>query len=103
VWALLGVGITCVVAKSFAFIHKRNLVNEALPYVVVKDPAFYALAEEGAELEVDASAGTVRHVASGQVFKAETPSAIVQALRREGGLVPAVKAHGAKVFDGLSA
>jgi aconitate hydratase/homoaconitate hydratase len=99
VWALLGAGISCVVAKSFAFIHKRNLVNEALPYLVVRDAAFYALAEENAELEVDAAAGTVRHVASGKTFTAESPSAIVQTLRREGGLVPAVKAHGAKVFE----
>src|SRR5262249_37506055 len=27
VWALIGAGITAVVAKSYAFIHKRNLVN----------------------------------------------------------------------------
>ena len=33
VWALLGAGIQAVVARSYAFIHKRNLVNEALPYL----------------------------------------------------------------------
>ncbi|HET9981331.1 MAG TPA: aconitase family protein, partial [Ktedonobacterales bacterium] len=44
VWALQGVGIQAVIAKSYAFIHKRNLVNEALPYLVVTDPAFYTLA-----------------------------------------------------------
>ena len=35
VWALQGVGIQAVIAKSYAFIHKRNLVNEALPYLVI--------------------------------------------------------------------
>src|SRR5262249_30647668 len=30
VWALQGAGVHAVLAKSFAFIHKRNLVNEAL-------------------------------------------------------------------------
>ena len=103
VWALLGAGVQCVVAKSYAFIHKRNLVNEAVPYLVVKDPAFYELAQEDAELEVDVAKGVVKHVASGKSFQAETPSAIVQALQREGGLVPAVKRHGTKVFEGLSA
>ncbi len=103
VWALLGAGIRAVIAKSYAFIHKRNLVNEALAYLVVKDEAFYALAEEDAQLEVDVLRGEVRHVASGRVFKAESPSPIVQALQREGGLVPAVRRHGTKVFEALSA
>jgi aconitate hydratase/homoaconitate hydratase len=102
VWALMGAGITAVIAKSYAFIHKRNLVNEALPYLVVKDEAFYALATENAELSVDLGQGTVTHVASGKVFRAEAPSAIVQALQREGGLVPAVKRHGKAVFEALS-
>jgi aconitate hydratase/homoaconitate hydratase len=101
VWALLGAGITCVIAKSYAFIHKRNLVNEALPYLVVKDEAFYALAQEDAELSVELAQGTVTHVASGTVFQAEQPSAIVQALQREGGLVPAIKRHGKQVFEQL--
>lgn len=99
VWALLGAGVQCVVARSFAFIHKRNLVNEALPYLVVKDPAFYELAQEDAELEIDLASGAVKHLASGQLFQAETPSVIVQAIQREGGLVPAVTRHGARVFE----
>jgi 3-isopropylmalate dehydratase small subunit len=103
VWALLGAGVKCVIAKSYAFIHKRNLVNEAVPYLQVTDEAFYALAQEDAELEVDLAQGVVTHLASGKRFTAEKPSAIVQALQREGGLVPAVKRHGAQVFEGLSA
>ena len=103
VWALVGAGIQLVIARSFAFIHKRNLVNEALPYLVVLDDAFYALATEDAQLEVDLASGTVRHVGSGRTFQAETPSAIVQALQKEGGLVPAIQHHGKDVFDQLSA
>ncbi|MHB8875712.1 MAG: LeuD/DmdB family oxidoreductase small subunit [Myxococcaceae bacterium] len=103
VWALLGAGIQAVVARSYAFIHKRNLVNEALPYLVVRDEAFFALAKEDCELLVDLGEGTVTHVASGRSFKAESPSPIVQALQREGGLVPAIKRHGKAVFEALSA
>jgi aconitate hydratase/homoaconitate hydratase len=45
----------------------------------------------------------VRHVASGRVFQAQRPSPIVRALQQEGGLVPAIQRHGAKVFEALSA
>jgi aconitate hydratase/homoaconitate hydratase len=103
VWALKGAGIKVIIARSFAFIHKRNLVNEGLPYLVVTDPDFYELAREGEELEVDLAAGAVRHVASGKTFSALSPSPIVQALRHEGGLVDAIKHHGPKVFEALAA
>lgn len=103
VWALKGAGIRCVIAKSYAFIHKRNLVNEALPYLTVKDEAFYELAAEGAELEVDLAVGTVKHVASGRVFAALPLAQVVQSLSREGGLVPAIQRHGNSVFSVLSA
>jgi len=103
VWALMGAGIRAVIAKSYAFIHKRNLVNEALPYLVVKDEGFYALAKENSELVVNFASGEVTHVASGRTFSAEAPSSIVQALQREGGLVPAIQHHGQKVFEVLSA
>jgi aconitate hydratase/homoaconitate hydratase len=101
VWALIGAGIKAVIAKSYAFIHKRNLVNEALPYLQISDPAFYELAQEDAELSVDLASGDVKHVASGKTFKAERPSPIVRALQSEGGLVPAIQHHGTKVFEAL--
>ncbi len=103
VWALQGIGIQAIIARSYAFIHKRNLVNEALPYLIITDDAFYELAGEGAELEIDLASGIVRDVASGQTFQAQMPSRMIQALTAEGGLVAAVKKHGASVFSELSA
>lgn len=103
VWALKGAGVACVIAKSYAFIHKRNLVNEALPYLVVRDEAFYELAQEGEQLEVDLAAGTIRHLASGRTFEAQPLAKVVRALAREGGLVPAIQKHGREVFSVLSA
>jgi aconitate hydratase/homoaconitate hydratase len=103
VWALQGIGIQAVIAKSFAFIHKRNLVNEALPYLVIRDEAFYDLATEDAELEVDLASGVVRHVASGREFQAQTPTPMIQALTAEGGLVKAIQTHGKDVFAALTA
>jgi aconitate hydratase/homoaconitate hydratase len=103
VWALQGAGIKAVIARSYAFIHKRNLVNEALPHLVLRDPTFYELVQEGAELEVNLDTGVVRDVASGRSFQAQLPSPMLQALQAEGGLVPAVKHHGKAVFAELSA
>jgi aconitate hydratase/homoaconitate hydratase len=103
VWALQGVGIQAIIARSYAFIHKRNLVNEALPFLVINDQRFYDLADEGTELEVNLEAGAVRHVVSGETFPAERVTNMVRALQAEGGLVPAVQRHGASVFSELTA
>ena len=100
VLALKGAGIQAIVAKSYAFIHKRNLVNEALPFLVVQDARFYELAKEGEEIEVDLAAGIVR--VAGQEFAAEEPSRIIQALVGEGGIVPAIQHHGTTVFERLT-
>lgn len=102
VWALLGAGIQVVIAKSYAFIHKRNLVNEALPYLVITDEAFYTLCSEDDELEVDLS-GSVLHLRSGRRFAAEPVTPLLRALQREGGLVSAIKRHGPEVFTALTA
>jgi aconitate hydratase/homoaconitate hydratase len=101
VLALKGAGIEAIVAKSYAFIHKRNLVNEALPFLVVDDDAFYEAAKEGDEVEVDLARGRVR--VDGKEFQAEEPSRIIQALAGEGGIVPAIQHHGTTVFEKLTA
>ena len=100
VLALKGAGVQAIVAKSYAFIHKRNLVNEALPFLVVHDAEFYELAKEGEEIEVDLAQGRVR--IAGRSFAAEEPSKIIQALVGEGGIVPAIQHHGTTVFEKLT-
>ncbi len=101
VLALKGAGIQAIVARSYAFIHKRNLVNEALPFLVVHDPQFYELAKEGEEIELDLAAGEAR--VAGRTFRALEPSKIISALAGEGGIVPAIQHHGTTVFEKLTA
>jgi aconitate hydratase/homoaconitate hydratase len=101
VWALRGAGVRVVIAKSYAFIHKRNLVNEALSFLLVSDPAFYAACQEDDTLEVDVGSGRIRHVASGAEYQAQAPSLLITALTAEGGLVPAIRHHGQAVFAAL--
>ncbi len=100
VLALKGAGVQAIVAKSYAFIHKRNLVNEALPFLMVTDPAFYEVAKEGAEISIDLANGTA--TVAGRPFSAERPSKIIQALNGEGGIVPAIQHHGTTVFEKLT-
>ena len=97
VWALQGAGIRAVVAKRFAFIHRRNLVNEALAHVVVDDPAFYELAVEDAAVEIDLELGEV--TVQGRAFAFHRPTALVQSLFDAGGLVAAIRERGKAVFD----
>jgi 3-isopropylmalate dehydratase small subunit len=102
VWALVGAGVDLVIARSYAFIHKRNLVNEGLPFMVIRDPQFYELAKEGATLRVELGRRTVTEPGSGRTFAAEPLSPIIDALRRGGGLVDAVKRSGKQVFAALA-
>ena len=106
VWALKGAGVKLVIAKSYAFIHKRNLVNEALPYLQVTNEAFYEAVREAA------AAGGVRvraNLATGELwvgerrFEAHAPSPMVVRLNEEGGIVPTLKAHGQRAFAYLTA
>jgi 3-isopropylmalate dehydratase small subunit len=101
VWALKGAGVRLVIAHSYAFIHKRNLVNEAVPHLVLRDEAFYAAATEGVTLSADLATGQV--TVGGATFQAEPPSAIAAAVAGEGGIVPAIRAHGPEVFERLTA
>ncbi|HEY8946268.1 MAG TPA: aconitase family protein, partial [Polyangiaceae bacterium] len=102
VWALAGAGVRAVIARSFAFIHKRNLVNEALPFLEVQDAEFFDLTTEDAELELDLELGTIHHLSSGRLFRAEAPSPVVRALRSAGGLVAALEQHGKRAFEFLT-
>ncbi len=101
VWALKGAGVEAVIARSFAYIHRRNLVNEAVPHLVLTDPAFYALAHNGAVIDVDLASGRV--TVEGDVFQAEPAPAITRGLQAAGGIVPAIQAWGPEVFERLTA
>src|SRR5262249_20060644 len=100
VWALQGAGVRAVIAKSFAFIHKRNLGNEALPFLVVPDAEFYERAVDGAEVSIDFSRSEVQ--VGGVAYRARGATPMIQALTRAGGLVPAILRHGGRGFSPLT-
>jgi aconitate hydratase/homoaconitate hydratase len=96
-WALKYSGVKAVIAKSVAYIHKRNLVNEAIPFFLVHDEAFHAAVHDGDPISIDASAGVVRLGA--KEFQADAVSPIALKIQSAGGVVPAVQKEGKAAFS----
>jgi len=84
--ALIGCGVGCVVAESFARIFFRNSINIGLPLVECKFEA-----KDGDVVEVDFSAGVVRNMTSGREFQFKALPAFLMNLMDSGGLVEYVK------------
>jgi aconitate hydratase/homoaconitate hydratase len=88
-WALKGAGVKAVIAKSYAFIHKRNLVNEAIPFLILRDDEFYRHVKDGAPLVVNLQEGIVS--LNGTAYTGESLPPVMQRIMQNGGLVPHVK------------
>jgi len=95
-------GIKGVIAKSFARIHKANLVNFGLLPLTFADPSAYDGIEQGDELVAeDVHAGIdrgrirVRNATRGFTFETEIDlTGREQALLKAGGVLPWTRAHG---------
>lgn len=94
-WALKYSGVKAVIARSFAYIHKRNLINEAVPCFVLDDPGFHAAVRDGAPLAIRAD-GTV--TLDGSEYRAEPTSGIALQIQAAGGIVAAAQRHGRDTF-----
>ncbi|KAH8646710.1 hypothetical protein BX600DRAFT_484655 [Xylariales sp. PMI_506] len=113
VQALLGVGVRCVVARSFAFIYSRNQPSLGLLGITISDDAFYEAAQDGAAIELDLAANVARvTVAQGDgggeeevVVVKEFPfelSQMEKSLTSLGGVAPAFNKFGKQIFDALT-
>ena len=83
--AIKEANISCVIAKSFARIFYRNSFNMGLPIFESTD-AFDKCAE-GDEIEVDADAGVIRNLTSGEEFNVAPIPSFMQELIKDGGLM----------------
>jgi aconitate hydratase/homoaconitate hydratase len=99
-WALKYAGVKAIVAKSIAYIHKRNVVNEAIPFFIVPDPEFHAAVRDGDPVSLRAGEGSVWH--GDREYRAEPMSPIAYQIQSVGGIVAAVKQHGPETFDVLT-
>ncbi|KAG9771810.1 Aconitase htyD [Exophiala dermatitidis] len=94
--ALLGCGVKCVIARSFAFIYARNQPNIGLLGIVIEDESFYLAAQDGREIRVDLERNSVR--CGAQTFKFSL-SQMEKQLIAAGGLTEAFRRFGTRLFD----
>jgi 3-isopropylmalate/(R)-2-methylmalate dehydratase small subunit len=85
--AIKAVGVSCVVAESFARIFYRNAINIGLP--VFECPEFVAAVNNGDKVEIDIQCGVF--TLNGEVFEAKSVSPYIQTITKAGGLVPFVQ------------
>ena len=86
--AIKGVGISCVIAKSFARIFYRNSINIGLPILEISDAESIKL---GDELEVDLLKGEIKNLTQNKVYKSEGFPEFMQYIVNAGGLMEWIK------------
>ncbi len=89
--ALIGNGIACVVARSFARIFFRNSINIGLPLVECEVEA-----KDGDELEIDFGKGEIKNLSTGKTFAFKPMPQFLLSLLESGGLVEYTKQELAK-------
>lgn len=76
-------GISAVVAKSFARIFFRNSINIGLPVIVCKD--IYEAVNEGDVLEIEVKEGIIRDVKNGNKYNStKLPEHVMKILESNG-------------------
>ena len=83
-------GVSAILAKSVARIFFRNAINLGLPVLICDTDSI----DDGDELEIDLSAGTVRDVTNGQKLTIGKIPKVMLRILNEGGLIPYIKKHG---------
>jgi 3-isopropylmalate/(R)-2-methylmalate dehydratase small subunit len=89
--ALMGNGITCIIAKSFARIFFRNSINIGLPLIECDIEA-----SDGDEVEVDFARGEISNITSGRRYGFRPMPEFLVDLLESGGLVEYTKRELAK-------
>ncbi|WNY27708.1 3-isopropylmalate dehydratase small subunit [Methanolapillus ohkumae] len=82
--ALIGSGVSCVIAKSYARIFFRNSINIGLPLVECEDADRIS---EGDILEVNLGAGTVKNMTKNEEYKAVPIPDFLMEIVNAGGLI----------------
>lgn len=83
--AIKASGVACVIAATFARIFYRNAINIGLP--ILECPEAAAAITPGETVDVDLAAGTIRRVATGEVFQSTAYPPFMLELISAGGLI----------------
>ena len=88
--ALKAVGLSCVIAASFARIFYRNAINIGFP--ILECPQAAAEINDGDEVTVDFPTGLIRDETTGLEYHAAAFPPFLQEIIRHGGLLPYLQA-----------
>ena len=80
--ALKHLGVSAIIAKSFARIFYRNAINIGLPVIIAEINA-----SEGDILEVDLEKGTIKNLTKNKSFKIEPFNKFMLDILKKGGIV----------------
>ncbi len=86
---LSALGISCVIAESFAGIFYRNGINAGLPLIEL--PGIRQRFAEGDSCAVDLMAGTIANLSRGEVMAYPPFPPEVLRILSEGGIIPLLK------------
>ncbi|PVH95116.1 aconitase [Periconia macrospinosa] len=96
--ALKGLGVECVIAKTFSFIFGRNAPTIGLLAITILDDEFYRLAQTGVEIRIDVS-GRMVHLQGG-AFPFSLDEMEVKLIQNR-GLPESFRKFGNRVFEML--
>lgn len=82
-------GVSVVIAKSFARIFYRNAINTGLP--IMEAPEAVDGIRDGDRVEVDADAGTITNITTGNTYQAQPFPPFVKEIIEAGGLIESIK------------
>jgi len=89
VWAIRGVGVKSVIAKSFARIFYRNAINNG--FYVIESPDGLEKINDGDELEIDYKAGLIKNKTAGVDIKFKPLPDFALEIINNGGLLEHIK------------
>lgn len=87
--AIKAVGVSCVIAPTFARIFYRNAINIGLP--ILESAEAVAGITEGDVVEVDTDSGKIKNLTTGKEYQAAPFPPFMQKLMAAGGLMAYVK------------
>ncbi|CAM1507616.1 Fc.00g072570.m01.CDS01 [Cosmosporella sp. VM-42] len=96
--ALLGCGVKCVIARSFAFIYSRNQPSLGLLGIAMEEDEFFEAAKDGISIDINLAKNFI--VVDGREFPFQL-SKMERELIDLGGITPAFMKFGKQVFDAL--
>ncbi len=82
-------GVGAILAKSVARIFFRNAINQGLPVLLCDTDKI----DEGDELEISLTGGTIANLTSGATLDSGKMPPIMSAILEEGGLIPYIQKH----------